>query len=278
MIGHATALGRREWFDKWPKGNRADYGHFGELTNAGRFQAAARHFAIAAWWLCSIISFCLVKNQKLRRLGKRDMMEPDFLNSAQAAIWQTGTAMVQAVVSVALLGWYVLAAHLDRARIRREKFEDFDALVRLCRDLGSEAGEKTRSHRANLSKTPPDVSTELVYVTKKLEAWQRDMMVAYVCLNEVPHYEVRNPEFSTALTRLWLAVDSRSEPANQLNDVASLSVFLQERLNQICIEVDSMAGLLNKTSKTMAGSASVLGPRGGRSGYRYDSSGFVQKN
>jgi hypothetical protein len=205
-------------------------------------------------------------------------MQPALPDLTQAAIWQTGTAIVQAVVSIALLGWYVLAAHADRARVRREKLEDFASLVRLCRDLGSEAGEKTRSHRANLSKALEDMPTDVVDLTKRLKAWQRDMMVAYVCLNEVPHYEVRNPEFSTALTRLWLAVDSRSTPADRLSDAASLAGFLQERLDQICIEVDSMASLLNKGSRTMSGSASVLGPRNGRPGYRYDPNGFVQKN
>src|SRR5271154_4840690 len=112
--------------------------------------------------------------------------------------------------SITLLGWFVLAAHLDRVRIRRDKSADFDALVRLCRDLGAEAEEKSRAHlpaiTTGLNSPPPSAAG----VAGRVAAWRSEMTVIYVCLNEVPHYEVRNPAFSTALTRLWLAVDARN--------------------------------------------------------------------
>jgi hypothetical protein len=204
-------------------------------------------------------------------------MQHAVIDAGQAAVWQTGTAVVQAVVSITLLGWYVLAAHMDRARMRREKLEDFDSLVRLCRDLGAEAGEKTQSHGAMLSKALADSSSD-VDVARSLAAWQRDMTVAYVCLNEVPHYEVRNPAFSTALTRLWLAVDSRTAPADRLSDARALAAFFQDKFDQICLEVDAMANLLSEDAKRRRGKLNPLGPRSDRRGYAYDPDGFPQKD
>jgi hypothetical protein len=58
------------------------------------------------------------------------------ISAGHAAFLQIATAVVQAVVSVSLLAWYVFTAHLERVRVRRERSEDFDSLVRLCRDLG----------------------------------------------------------------------------------------------------------------------------------------------
>jgi hypothetical protein len=115
--------------------------------------------------------------------------------------------IIQAVVSTALLGWYVLAAHLDRQRVRREREQDFDSLVTLCRDLGIEAKLKTRIQLQELASVETGCTDDGLSATDRFWKWRADMVVLYVCLNEVPHYEVRNPEFSIALTRLWLEVD-----------------------------------------------------------------------
>jgi hypothetical protein len=190
-------------------------------------------------------------------------MDPASTALSQAAAWQTGTALVQAVCSVSLLGWYVLAAHLDRRRLRREKADDFDSLVRLCRDLGAEAQDKTAAHRRDAAAAPTG-AVGVVEAQRRLALWRSDMQVIYVCLNEVPHYEVRNPAFSTALTRLWLAVDARS-----LQDIAepqTLVGFLDAQFDRICREVDAMALLLEPSG---AARAAGLRRTGGRRGNTY---------
>ncbi|WP_158915897.1 hypothetical protein [Caulobacter sp. S45] len=166
------------------------------------------------------------------------------ISTAQAAFLQTTTAVVQAVVSVSLLAWYVLAAHLDRDRIRRERSEDFDSLVRLCRDLGIDAKDKTNAHRCAASMIVSAPSDLDAAVRARLAAWKTDMTVIYVCLNEVPHYEVRNPAFSTALTRLWMEVDARTVDPKRFDRPEQLELFLDQKLARICREVDAMADLL----------------------------------
>jgi hypothetical protein len=59
------------------------------------------------------------------------------------------------------------------------------------------------------------------------------MTVVHVCLNEVPHHEVRNPAFSTALARLWLAVDPRSASATRFTERQDLLNFLRRKVDQI---------------------------------------------
>jgi hypothetical protein len=197
------------------------------------------------------------------------MADPTAASSAAA--WQTGTAVVQAVCSIILLGWYVLAAHLERRRIRREKADDFDALVRLCRDLGLEAKVKTEAHLRAIAGAPLACGD----LCHRLTAWRADMTIIYVCLNEVPHYEVRNPAFSTALTRLWLEVDCRGlvvEPDVKARDVAGL---LQQKLDRICREVDAMAALLVR-SPTAYDRERRLTSGAKRRGYTYEPQGFVR--
>jgi hypothetical protein len=197
------------------------------------------------------------------------------INAAQIAAWQTGTAIVQAVVSVSLLGWYVLAARLDRARMQREKTEDFDSLVRLCRDLGAEAEGKTRAHCTVLADAVGQGVVDVIAVRKILTDWQADMTVVYVCLNEVPHYEVRNPGFSTALTRLWLAVDSRAVAVDHFADPQNLQAFLNGKFEQICTEVDAMASLLNVDSERDRRPSPLVAATG-RRGYAYGPDGHVR--
>ena len=188
-----------------------------------------------------------------------------------AAAWQTGTAVVQAVCSVTLLAWYVLAAHMDRQRVAREKIDDFNALVRLCHDLGMEAKTKTQKHIEEL-KTGMGAAAGSD-TGDRLGAWRADMTIIYVCLNEVPHYEVRNPAFSTALTRLWLEVDSRSIAHGQIQNDQQVVGLLEDKLVRICWEVDAMAELLVSKSSTYISQGAASGTK--RRGYEYDPEGFV---
>ncbi len=159
----------------------------------------------------------------------------------QSVVWQTATAVVQAVCSITLLAWYVLAAHLARRQARRERTEAFDSLVRLCRDLGREAKIKTSQHRdaARTLDSEP---------RQRLAAWKADMAILYVCLDVVPHYEVRNPAFSQALTRLWCEIDVKAIDPGAFGDTAALVAFLTRKLERICVEVDAMAALLTRPS------------------------------
>ena len=126
----------------------------------------------------------------------------------QSVMWQTATAVVQAVCSVTLLAWYVLAAHLARRQARRERGETFNSLVRLCRDLGADAKARTNAHLDGAAHAPDDDPQA------RFTAWKTDMRIIHVCLDVVPHYEVRDPAFSQALTRLWCEVDLKGvEPA-----------------------------------------------------------------
>jgi len=186
-----------------------------------------------------------------------------------SAIWQTGTAIVQAVCSIGLLGWYVLAAHMERRRVRRERSDDFDSLVRLCRDLGVEAKEKTFDHLSAASNALAEDPRQ------RLASWRSDMAIIYVCLNEVPHYEVRNPAFSTALTRLWLEVDARDVDAERFTDAEPLVRFLGLKFDRICVEVDAMASLLAGSPAERAKGRRLDG-RANRRGYAYSRDGFIQ--
>jgi hypothetical protein len=186
-----------------------------------------------------------------------------------SAIWQTGTAIVQAVCSIGLLGWYVLAAHLERRRVRRERSDDFDSLVKLCRDLGVEAKDKTFAHLSAASSAPAEDPLQ------RLASWRSDMAIIYVCLNEVPHYEVRNPAFSTALTRLWLEVDARTVDAERFADTQQLVRFLGLKFDRICVEVDAMASLLASSPAERATGRRPDG-RAHRRGYAYTQDGFIE--
>jgi hypothetical protein len=166
------------------------------------------------------------------------------ISAGHAAFLQTATAAVQAVVSVSLLAWYVLTAHLERVRARRERAEDFDSLVMLCRELGIEAKNKTEAHRHRASSIPEETSDPAEATQARLASWKADMTVVYVCLNEVPHYEVRNPAFSTALTRLWMEVDARAVDPRGYDRVDQLVSFLDEKHCRICREIDAMTSLL----------------------------------
>ena len=160
------------------------------------------------------------------------------LTVAQSMAWQTATAAIQAITSVGLLGWYLWAAHLERVRARREKAEAFESLVWLCYDLGHEARAKTDAHLAAArgALAQGDGGAPALFA-----AWKEDMVVIYVCLDEVPHYEVRSPAFSTALTRLWLEVDAKDI---DYSEAGELVPFLARKHERICREVDSMAQLL----------------------------------
>ncbi len=157
----------------------------------------------------------------------------------QSVVWQTATAVVQAVCSVTLLAWYVLAAHLARCQARRERQEGFASLVRLCRDLGNDAKARTSEHLETAKRATDGDAGE------RFTAWKADMKVIYVCLDVVPHYEVRNPAFSQALTRLWCEVDLQEVKPERLNDRPQLIAFLAAKLARICVEVDAMNTLLD---------------------------------
>ncbi|THD60570.1 hypothetical protein [Phenylobacterium sp.] len=187
----------------------------------------------------------------------------------QAARLQTATAVVQAVCSIILLGWYVLAAHLERRRVRLEKADDFNALVRLCRDLGLEAKARTEAHLDDLKAL--GACEDLANL---VAGWRSDMTIVYVCLNEVPHYEVRNPAFSTALTRLWLEVDCRTI-AQDACDQESVADMMRRKLDRICREVDAMAALLSGPAAPCAHQRR-LASGSQRRGYDYEPAGFVR--
>ena len=159
----------------------------------------------------------------------------------QSVVWQTATAVVQAVCSITLLAWYVLAAHLARRQARRERIEAFDSLVRLCRDLGLEAKTKTGQHLVAVRAPSGDLQ-------HRMTAWKADMAVIYVCLDVVPHYEVRSPAFSQALTRLWCEVDVKTIDPGAFGETSELVAFLTRKLERICVEVDAMAALLARQS------------------------------
>ena len=165
------------------------------------------------------------------------------LTLAQSMAWQTATAAIQAICSVGVLAWYVWGAHVERGRQRAERAEAFSSLVQLCHDLGLEAKTKTEAYLQIARAIGPgaDVSGEMANV---FASWKTDMIVIYVCLNEVPHYEVRSPAFSTALTRLWLEVDARDIANDGLSSADELVSFLSAKHERICLEVDGMARLL----------------------------------
>jgi hypothetical protein len=196
------------------------------------------------------------------------------LTAAQAATWQTAPAIVQAVCSVGLLAWYALAAHLERSRTRREKADEFDSLVRLCRDLGVDAKDKTKAHMRALS-MPMEAHPVTIEPSKRLELWRADMTIIYVCLNEVPHYEVRNPAFSIALTRLWLEVDARNVSAGDATTAQQLLALLSQKIDRICLEIDAMASLLEAPDRTQV--RGRLSGKAKRRGYRYSAEGFPEQ-
>jgi hypothetical protein len=170
----------------------------------------------------------------------------------QSLVWQTTTAVVQAVCSVTLLAWYVLAAHLARRQVRRERQEGFASLVRLCRDLGDGAIARTSAHLEGARHAMDgDASEHFV-------AWKADMKVIYVCLDVVPHYEVRNPAFSQALTRLWCEVDLKDVEPASFNDIPRLILFLNAKLERVCVEVDAMNALLDPPPRQGRGRAGPL--------------------
>lgn len=199
------------------------------------------------------------------------------VNAGNAAFLQTATAVVQAIVSVGLLTWYVLAAHLDRTRIRRERSEDFNSLVMLCRDLGVEAREKTAEHRRSASAISSVPSERSAALEAGLAMWRRDMTVIYVCLNEAPHYEVRNPAFSIALTRLWMEVDARTIEPKSIEAPEQLILFLDHKLACICREIDAMAGLLDGSRMAQGPQWRLVGARKG-GGKTYSVNGSVQED
>ena len=81
-------------------------------------------------------------------------------------------------------------------------------------------------------------------VTALFASWKTDMLVIYVCLNEVPHYEVRSPAFSTALARLWLEVGARNLDHDVFAGAAGLVDLLSGKCQRISLEVEAMATLL----------------------------------
>jgi hypothetical protein len=166
------------------------------------------------------------------------------ISAGHAAFLQTATAIVQAIVSVSLLAWYVLMAHLERVRATRERSEDFESLVMLCRELGIEAKNKTEAHRRRVLSIAEGTSDPTEATQATLASWKADMTVVYVCLNEVPHYEVRNPAFSTALTRLWMEVDARAVDPKGYERADQLASFLHEKHERVCREIDAMTALL----------------------------------
>ncbi len=101
------------------------------------------------------------------------------------------------------------------------------------------------------------------------------MAIIYVCLNEVPHDEVCNPAFSTALTRLWLEVDARGVDAERFADAQQLVRFLNVKFDRICVEVDAMASLLAVSPGERA-TGRRLDERAHRRGYAYTQDGFIQ--
>ena len=90
-----------------------------------------------------------------------------------------------------------------------------------------------------------------------MAAWKADMGVIYVCLNEVPHFEVRSPCFSIALTRLWLEVDARSVAGSEFGSIEDFKKFLEKKHGSVGREIAAMAEIV------MQGRSA--GPRSGRS-------------
>jgi hypothetical protein len=162
------------------------------------------------------------------------------ITASHAAFLQTATAVVQAIVATGLLIWYVLASHIDRLRKVQERAEEFESLVRLCQGLGLEAQARIATCRQAVSDQQPgdDVVQQL---TTAVAAWKADMEVIYVCLNEVPHFEVRSPCFSIALTRLWLEVDARSVVGSEFGSIADFKKFLERKHGSIGREIGAMA-------------------------------------
>jgi hypothetical protein len=199
------------------------------------------------------------------------------ISAGHAAFLQTATAIVQAIVSVSLLAWYVLTAHVERVRARRERSEDFESLVLLCRELGIEAKNKTEAHRRRASSIAEGTSDPAEATQAALASWKADMTVVYVCLNEVPHYEVRNPAFSTALTRLWMEVDARNVDPKGYERGDQLASFLDEKHERVCREIDAMAALLT-VPKTAPELQSRLVGAAKRRGNMYSVSGTVQEH
>ena len=158
--------------------------------------------------------------------------------NAQNVTWQTATAVVQAVSSIILLAWYVLAAHLARRQVRRERTEAFDSLVTLCRDLGADARIRTSTHLDAAARAPDGDPQQ------HFAAWRAEMRIIYVCLDVVPHYEVRNPAFSQALTRLWCEVDLATLEPDSFEEMPQFVAFLTAKFERIRIEVDAMNALL----------------------------------
>jgi len=196
------------------------------------------------------------------------------LDPGQAVLWQTATAVVQAVMSITLLGWYVLAAHLNRSRTRSERSANFDSLVMLCRDLEVEAKEKTLAYLRSAGEMQSQCN--VVKSKELLEKWRADMTIIYVCLNEVPHYEVRNPTFSIALTRLWRECDPRRVDLTPIERPRQISQLLNHKFDRICLEVDAMERLLetrvNSSSRGWSQPATGLG----RPGKAYSEQGFAR--
>jgi putative hemolysin len=197
------------------------------------------------------------------------MIDHTATDLANAAIWQTGIAVIQAVSSVGLLAWYVGAARAARQRAREERAGDFNSLVCLCRDLGVEAKNKTELHRQAAEACDLGAGD----IQERIGAWRSDMTVIYVCLNEVPHYEVRSPTFSIALTRLWLEVDSRTVKVEDIQSSSQLEAFLAEKLGRICREVDAMAALI-ETASTFENDPGRLSRKVERRGKTYAPMGY----
>lgn len=172
---------------------------------------------------------------------------PGFeISAGHAAFLQIATAVVQAMVSIGLLTWYVLAAHAERVRKTRERAEEFESLVMLCRGLGLEA----QARILTCQEVPPIAASASANPDQQLKTriarWKTDMEVIYVCLNEVPHYEVRSPAFSIALTRLWLEVDARALEVSEFNSSHDFDAYLEGKYSCIGWEIDAMAQLLNE--------------------------------
>ena len=181
------------------------------------------------------------------------------ISPGHAAFLQIATAIVQAVVSVGLLTWYVLAAHLERVRKTRERADEFASLVTLCRGLGLEAQARIANCREAAAAAADAIDPDQLLKTR-VASWKADMEVIYVCLNEVPHYEVRSPAFSIALTRLWLEVDARTLELSEFASPGDFDAYLEKKYACIEWEIATMAELL---AEDRASGASVQRPLGG---------------
>jgi hypothetical protein len=103
------------------------------------------------------------------------------------------------------------------------------------------------------------------------------MTVIYVCLNEAPHYEVRNPAIGAALTQLWMEVDARTIDPKAFEDAQQLVTFLNQKLDQICLEVDAMAELSRGHTRAPELSRRQLAGTARRRGKIYTEAGWVQE-